>query len=57
MLKEHLVDFVSRRVQIFPVQGGAKIVRDVKETGFRAYQAEDPEGHRWTFAQARPAMV
>ena len=34
--------------------GGAKIVRDIKKTGFRAYQAEDLEGHRWTFAQARP---
>ncbi len=34
--------------------GGAKIVRDIERTGFRAYQAEDLEGHRWTFAQARP---
>jgi uncharacterized glyoxalase superfamily protein PhnB len=34
--------------------GGAKIVRDIEQTGFRAYQAEDLEGHRWTFAQARP---
>jgi uncharacterized glyoxalase superfamily protein PhnB len=33
---------------------GAKIIHDIKRTGFRAYQAEDLEGHRWTFAQARP---
>jgi uncharacterized glyoxalase superfamily protein PhnB len=33
---------------------GAKIIRDITQTGFRAYQAEDLEGHRWTFAQARP---
>jgi uncharacterized glyoxalase superfamily protein PhnB len=33
---------------------GAKIVGDIAKTGFRAYQAEDLEGHRWTFAQARP---
>jgi uncharacterized glyoxalase superfamily protein PhnB len=34
--------------------GGAKIVHGIRETGFRAYTAEDLEGHRWTFAQARP---
>lgn len=34
--------------------GGAKIAGDIAQTGFRAYQAEDLEGHRWTFAQARP---
>ena len=33
---------------------GAKIIRDITQTGFRAYQAEDLAGHRWTFAQARP---
>jgi uncharacterized glyoxalase superfamily protein PhnB len=36
--------------------GGAKIVSDIEQTGFRAYQAEDLEGHRWTFAQARPGQ-
>jgi uncharacterized glyoxalase superfamily protein PhnB len=35
---------------------GAKIVEPVSQHGFRAYQAEDPEGRRWTFAQARPTM-
>jgi uncharacterized glyoxalase superfamily protein PhnB len=34
--------------------GGAKVIRDIAQTGFRAYQAEDLEGHRWTFVQARP---
>jgi uncharacterized glyoxalase superfamily protein PhnB len=34
--------------------GGARIVRGIRQTGFRAYTAEDPEGHRWTFTQARP---
>ena len=33
---------------------GAKIVHGVRRTGFRAYTAEDLEGHRWTFAQAPP---
>jgi uncharacterized glyoxalase superfamily protein PhnB len=35
---------------------GAKIVEPISQHGFRAYQAEDPEGHRWTFVQARPTM-
>jgi len=35
---------------------GAKIVEPVSQHGFRSYQAEDPEGHRWTFVQARPTM-
>jgi uncharacterized glyoxalase superfamily protein PhnB len=35
---------------------GAKIVEPVDQHGYRAYQAEDLEGHRWTFAQARPTM-
>jgi uncharacterized glyoxalase superfamily protein PhnB len=38
------------------VAGGAKIVEPIHQHGFRAYQAEDPEGHRWTFVQARPTM-
>jgi uncharacterized glyoxalase superfamily protein PhnB len=33
---------------------GAKILRGISQTGFRAYTAEDLEGHRWTFTQARP---
>jgi uncharacterized glyoxalase superfamily protein PhnB len=36
---------------------GATIVAPVTEHGFRSYTAEDPEGHRWTFVQASPAMV
>jgi uncharacterized glyoxalase superfamily protein PhnB len=36
---------------------GATIVRGIEQHGYRAYQAEDLEGHRWTFAQARPTMV
>jgi uncharacterized glyoxalase superfamily protein PhnB len=35
---------------------GATIVSEVEQHGFRAYTAEDLEGHRWTFAQARPTM-
>ena len=35
---------------------GAKIVEPIHQHGFRAYQAEDLEGHRWTFVQARPTM-
>jgi len=35
---------------------GAKIVKPIQQYGYRAYVAEDSEGHRWTFAQARPTM-
>jgi len=35
---------------------GASIVEPIRQHGYRAYQAEDLEGHRWTFAQARPTM-
>jgi len=36
---------------------GARIVEPIKHHGFKAYVAEDLEGRRWTFAQARPTMV
>jgi uncharacterized glyoxalase superfamily protein PhnB len=36
--------------------GGATIVEDIHQHGYRAYVAEDLEGNRWTFAQARPSM-
>jgi uncharacterized glyoxalase superfamily protein PhnB len=36
---------------------GARIVEDIHQHGYRAYVAEDVEGYRWTFAQARPTMV
>lgn len=35
---------------------GAKIVSEIHQHGYRCYEAEDLEGHRWTFAQARPTM-
>jgi uncharacterized glyoxalase superfamily protein PhnB len=35
---------------------GARIVEPIHQHGYRAYVAEDPEGLRWTFAQARPTM-
>jgi uncharacterized glyoxalase superfamily protein PhnB len=35
---------------------GATIVSPIEQHGFRAYTAEDLEGRRWTFAQARPTM-
>ena len=35
---------------------GAAIVEPIRQHGYRAYEAEDLEGHRWTFAQARPTM-
>jgi hypothetical protein len=31
-------------------------VSPVRGHGYRAYEAADIEGHRWTFAQARPTM-
>jgi uncharacterized glyoxalase superfamily protein PhnB len=36
---------------------GATIIQGIHQHGYRAYTAEDLEGHRWTFAQARPTMV
>jgi uncharacterized glyoxalase superfamily protein PhnB len=35
---------------------GARIVQGIHSYGYRAYTAEDLEGHRWAFAQARPTM-
>ena len=37
-------------------EAGATIVEDVHRRGDTAYVAHDPEGHRWTFAQARASM-
>lgn len=34
----------------------ATIVSEIHQRGYRAYEAEDLEGRRWTFAQARPTM-
>jgi uncharacterized glyoxalase superfamily protein PhnB len=33
------------------------IVSEIEQHGYRAYTAEDLEGHRWTFVQARPTMA
>jgi uncharacterized glyoxalase superfamily protein PhnB len=35
---------------------GVVVVEGIHQHGYRAYVAEDLEGHRWTFAQARPTM-
>jgi uncharacterized glyoxalase superfamily protein PhnB len=35
---------------------GAKIVSEIHQHGYRRYEADDLEGHRWVFAQARPSM-
>ncbi len=35
---------------------GASVVSGIQQHGYRAYQAADVEGYRWTFAQARPRM-
>jgi uncharacterized glyoxalase superfamily protein PhnB len=35
---------------------GATIVSEIHQRGYRAYEAEDLEGRRWTFAQARPTQ-
>jgi uncharacterized glyoxalase superfamily protein PhnB/uncharacterized protein YndB with AHSA1/START domain len=37
--------------------GGATITEEIHQHGFRAYSAEDLEGHRWTFVQASPAQI
>ena len=36
---------------------GATIVTGIEQRGYRAYTAEDLEGRRWVFAQARPTMA
>jgi uncharacterized glyoxalase superfamily protein PhnB len=35
---------------------GATILSGIRQHGYRAYDAADLEGNRWTFAQARPTM-
>ncbi|HYL99775.1 MAG TPA: SRPBCC domain-containing protein [Blastocatellia bacterium] len=35
---------------------GAKIIEPIRRNGVPRYVAEDIEGHRWTFAQARPTQ-
>ncbi len=37
-------------------ESGAAIVSEIQHHGYRAYTAEDLEGHRWTFVQAPPSM-
>ena len=37
--------------------GGATVVQGIHQHGYRAYVADDPEGRRWTFAQARPTQL
>jgi len=39
------------------VAAGATIVQPITHHGFKAYVADDLEGRRWTFAQARPTMA
>jgi len=36
---------------------GATIVEEIHQHGYRAYVADDVEGHRWTFVQANPRMA
>jgi uncharacterized glyoxalase superfamily protein PhnB len=38
------------------VSRGAVIVEPIRQHGYRAYTARDPDGHAWTIAQARPGM-
>jgi uncharacterized glyoxalase superfamily protein PhnB len=35
---------------------GATIVSDIRQYGYRSYEAADLAGYRWTFVQARPGM-
>lgn len=37
-------------------QHDATIISGIHQHGYRAYQAADLEGYRWTFVQARPTM-
>jgi uncharacterized glyoxalase superfamily protein PhnB len=38
------------------VSRGAVIVEPIRQHGYRAYTARDPDGRTWTIAQARPGM-
>lgn len=38
-------------------ENGATIVNGIQHHGYRAYTAEDLEGHQWTFVQAAPGMI
>ena len=38
------------------VAHGAVIVEGIRQHGYRAYVARDPDGYTWTIAQARPGM-
>jgi uncharacterized glyoxalase superfamily protein PhnB len=35
---------------------GATILTGIRQDGYRCYEAEDLEGNKWVFAQARPTM-
>jgi uncharacterized glyoxalase superfamily protein PhnB len=37
-------------------EAGARIVSEIQQQGYRSYAAEDLEGRRWHFVQARPTM-
>ena len=38
------------------VPRGARIRAEIHQHGYRSYEAEDLEGNKWIFAQARPTM-
>jgi uncharacterized glyoxalase superfamily protein PhnB len=38
-------------------QQGATIVQEIHQHGYRRYVCDDVEGHRWSFAQARPTQM
>ncbi len=40
-----------------PAHRARRSSKPIHQYGYRAYVAEDLEGHRWTFAQARPTMT
>jgi uncharacterized glyoxalase superfamily protein PhnB len=50
----HVDDLEAHRARAG--EAGAVIISEIALHGSRSYVAEDPEGHRWTFVQARPTM-
>jgi uncharacterized glyoxalase superfamily protein PhnB len=38
------------------VANGAAIVSEISQHGYRGYEADDLEGHRWNFVQSPPYM-
>lgn len=50
------IEFRIGNCSLMVFRQDANIVEPIHQHGYRAYVADDPAGHRWTIAQARPTM-